>query len=375
MKIICTQENLNKSIAIAEKAIGKSFTLPILQNILISAESGNSYIKLSATDLEVGIEVQIPAKVDQEGAITIPARLFSGFIRTLPQDNIEITENNKSVLIKCKNFKSTIKGESASDFPLMPTIKNSTSFSLKGFDFSSGIVSVIHSVSNLDIKPEITGICIKFSETDTCFAATDSFRLAEKVILGSEIKNVKHKLIIPRKTCDLISRVFTNSEDLLSIETDGAQLSIKNNPDSSAYMKINLVSRIIDGEYPDYEQIIPKKFLTSIDLSKDEFISHIRTASLFSSKINEVVLNINSEKQQMEISSKDQDYGEHNSIMPCSIEGGSIKATFNYNYLLEGLNTISSPNITIKMNEPSTPALITSSENDGFRYIVMPIRA
>ncbi|OGZ58100.1 MAG: DNA polymerase III subunit beta [Candidatus Spechtbacteria bacterium RIFCSPHIGHO2_02_FULL_43_15b] len=375
MKFISTQSNLAKGVSIAEKVIGKNFNLPILQNIKIKCEDAKSSIKLLATDLDIGIEVEIPGRIEKSGSITVPARLFSNFIKALPEENVEVLESNKSIVVACGKHKSTIKGESDADFPILPSIKNGLVIELKTSDFILGINSVIYCVSNLDIKPEISGVLVQFIGSDLCFTATDSFRLSEKRIDKSLKNSVNHKIILPKKTCDLICRVFNNNEELVFNIGEG-QICIKNKTKNQNYPKITMISRVIDGDYPDYEQIIPKNFSIAFEISKEELVNHIRTAGLFSSKINEIALNILPSKQNIEILSKDYDYGDHYSLIPCVINGSEdLKISFNYNYLLDGLQIIDCPSVNIKLNKDSTPILVSSGESDGFRYIVMPIRS
>jgi len=220
MKFFCTQQNLSYGLSIAEKIIGKNLTLPILQNILITCKNNSGYITISATDLETGVEVNIPAKIEKEGSITVPAKLLAGFVRNLPEENIEFTEKNKKIYISCKNYKANIKGEDSKDFPLIPNKNNTETFKIKKDIFLSGISSVINSTSLLDIKPEIKGVYVQFNEGDICFAATDTFRLSEKIIKTNKKNTFLNKIILPRKTCDTILRIFQDiEEDLILTRT------------------------------------------------------------------------------------------------------------------------------------------------------------
>jgi DNA polymerase-3 subunit beta len=206
-----------------------------------------------------------------------------------------------------------------------------------------------------------------FKKKNIYFAATDSFRLSEKII--NTEKTYEKKAIIPRKTSDAITRIFQNPDlnNTVSIQVNNNQILIKNST-------VTFVSRIIEGDYPNYEQIIPNKFTTEINTLKEELVQHIKTAGLFSNKINEITLEANPKKQSIEISSQDQERGDHYSSIPCEVEGIAVRAIFNYQYLLEGIQNISSGGIKIKLNEPTNPVLITSEENDGLRYVVMPIK-
>jgi len=375
MKFICTQQNLNKGLMICEKIISKNFTLPILQNILLNCEKNKRYIKLSSTDLEVGIEVIIPAKIEEEGSITVPAKLFNSFIKNLPQENIEVTEKNKLVSVQCKNYKSSIKGESSKEFPLIPKIENDENMiPIKSNDFFQGLSFVLNSVSILDIKPEISGAYIQFNENNITFTGTDSFRLSEKKIALNEKNKYTDKIIIPKKTGDVFLRIFQDTNEPLNIQLTDNQIFIQNAPSDTLIPKIKIVSRTVEGEYPNYEHIIPSSFLTTIKISKKDLIQHIRTAGLFSSKINDVTFKINPKKQEVNIVAKDQDSGDHFSAIPCEIEGEELEVIFNFTYLLDGLGYINSPEVEIKLNQETTPVLISSDIDKSFKYVLMPIK-
>ncbi|MFY9457946.1 MAG: DNA polymerase III subunit beta [Candidatus Spechtbacterales bacterium] len=374
MKFICTQQNFCQGLSIAEKVIGKNFALPILQNILINCEKNTGRIKLSSTDLEMGIEVIIPSKIEEEGSVAIPAKLISGFVRNLPDEKIDFSGKSNKILIQCANYKSTIKGQDSKEFPLIPQDKNADAVTLKIEDFISGISRVINSVSLLDIKPEISGVFVQFREEDTCFAATDSFRLAEKSIKNSKKNTFIDKTIIPRRACDVIMRVFGDAKDSIGIEINENQITIKNSPQDPTSPKIRFVSKIIEGDYPNYEQIIPSNFTTTIKAPKDELIRHIKTAGLFSNKIHEVVLQSNAKKQQLEIMSEDAEHGDHYSVLPCKIQGNDEKVVLNYEYLLDGMQGLLSPTVSLKMNQANTPIMVSSPEDEGFRYLLMPIK-
>ena len=374
MQFTCTQQNLTYGLNIVEKIIGKNFSLPILQNILISCEKNKGYIKLSSTDLEMGIEVNIPAKTEEEGSVAVPAKLINNFIRTLPDEKISFLEKNKKINIHCGNYKAHIKGQDPKEFPIIPQNNAEESFNIKSDSFISGLTPVISSVSLLDIKPEICGVFINFKKENIYFVATDSFRLAEKKIKNTKENKYLNKIIIPRRTCDIIMRIFQETEDVLNIQITNNQITIKNSPHDQLAPKIKLVSKIIEGEYPNYEQIIPNSFTTSIKVLKNDLIRHIKSASIFSNKIYEVALQVNPQKQVLEIISQDTEYGDHYSTLNCEIEGNSEKTVLNFNYLLEGLQNISSDTVLIKINQSTSPILISSVENEGFKYILMPIK-
>ncbi len=375
MKFISTQQNFCRGLSITEKVIGKNFALPILQNILINCEKSTGRVKLASTDLEMGVEVTIPSKSEEEGSVAIPAKLINGFVRNLPDEKIDFSEKNNKVVIQCANYKSNIKGQDSKEFPLIPQDQNADEFTLKTEDFILGLSHVINSVSLLDIKPEISGVFVQFREEDACFTATDSFRLAEKSIKNSKKNTFLNKVIIPRRACDVIMRIFGDVKDSIGVKINENQITIKSSPEDPTSPKIRFVSKIIEGDYPNYEQIIPSNFTLAVGASKDELIRHIKSASLFSNKIHEVILQSNSKKQQLEIMSADAEYGDHHSVLAAKIQGNDERVVLNYEYLLDGIQGLLSPTVSMKINQANTPIMISSPEDTGFRYLLMPIKA
>ncbi len=374
MKFICTQQNLTKGVTCAEKIISRNFTLPILQNILVQCEPQTGFVTFISTDLEMGLEIHIPAKVEERGAITVPAKLLSGLARSLPPENITISLKGNTLSLECKNYKSNIKGEAAGEFPLIPNSKNTDELLVKSRDFLTGLAAVVSSASGLDVKPELTGVFTQFREDSVCFAATDSFRLSEKAIPLHKKSLYIQKAIIPKKSADALLRIFEGQGEDLSLIVEDNQIFIKNKEADSSFEKIRFVSRLVDGEYPNYEQIIPSSFRTTLRVSRDEIIRHIKSASLFSQKVNEVTMYANQKKQQLEILSQDQECGDYHSVLPCEIEGEEVRLAFNANYLLDGAQGMSGPMLSIKANQEASPILISSAEYDGFRYVLMPIK-
>ncbi len=199
MKIICLQKKLNQAIIITEKIIGKSFSLPVLDNLLLTTEK--NFLKISSTDLELGISIWIPIKLIKEGSISIPAKLIKEYISNLPNEKIELESKNNNLLIKCKNYKAIIKGVDPKDYPLIPQIKEGIEYLEIGIkDFINGLSMIIETTSNSETQIEISGIFINFFKNNIKFVATDSFRLAEKSISFSQAIKKQFSIILPKKT-------------------------------------------------------------------------------------------------------------------------------------------------------------------------------
>jgi DNA polymerase-3 subunit beta len=370
MKLICLQENFKKGLINVSNITGKNLTLPILNNILLNADK--KQLKLSTTDLEMAITSQIQCKIEKEGSITVPAKLLVNFINNLPNNKIDINIKNNTISLKCENYNSSIKGLDAKDFPIIPKIKNEPIIEISSFEFKNALEQVINFVSISDIRPEISGVLFDFNnEKKAKFVATDSFRLGEKTI---NIKNNKIKkediksIIIPYKTVQELIRIISNTEDSI------LKISIENNQILFDINETQIISRLIEGNYPNYQQLIAKQFDTTAIIKRDELIKAVKIGSFFSSKINDVRLKVNSKKSQIEVFSQDIELGENSSEIKTEIKGKDVEIIFNHKYLLDGLNNISTEKIVIGFNGETSPGIIKPESKDDFTYILMPIK-
>jgi DNA polymerase-3 subunit beta len=370
MKLICLQENLKKGLNNVSNITGKNLTLPILNNILLSADK--KQLKLLSTDLEMAIISQIQCKIEKEGNITIPSKLLVNFINNLPNNKINIILKNNIISLKCDTYNSSIKGLDAKDFPIIPKIKSEPIIEIDSLDFKNALEQVINFVSISDIRPEISGVLFDFNnEKKIKFVATDSFRLGEKIlnIKNSKIKKEEIKLIIiPYKTIQELIRIISN------IENTTLKISIENNQILFDLNETQIISRLIEGNYPSYQQLIAKQFETTAIIKREELIKAVKIGSFFSSRINDVRLKINSKKSQIEVFSQDIELGENSSEIKGEIKGKDLEIIFNHKYLLDGLNNINTEKIVIGFNGETSPGIIKPENKDDFIYIIMPIK-
>jgi len=380
MKLTCTQENLNKALTIIGKIVNRNATLPILNNFLLEADKGR--IKLSSTNLEMGINYWIGGKISEEGKITIPTRLFSNFVANLPNQNIKISQTGNNLKLSCDNYKTEIKGISADDFPLIPKIEGGFEVRVKKILFKEALIQVLPSVSMSESRPEITGVLISFSrleKNELVLTATDSYRLAEKVVKlnGKNKENngfpssEKKSLIVPRNTAQELSRILDNGndEELKIIFSESQILFDCGN--------VNLISRLIEGQYPDYQQIIPTKFKSEIIIDSEEFQKAIKISSLFSDlRTNSVFLKTSNEEKILEVKAEAGEVGKNISKIPVQIKGEEIEIVFNHHYLMDGLNSIKAKEVVVKMNDSGSPAVMSAAndKDKDFLYLIMPVR-
>ncbi len=366
MKLKCLVHYLKDALNLTEKISGKNFSLPILNSILISSKKRE--FKISATNLEIGLELKIPAKIEKEGEIVIPSKLLYGFISNMPSnENILLEEKGNNLIISTNNSSTIIKGYPVEDFPLMPFIKEEKeSFTLPVNDFISGLNSVFYSASLSEMKPEIASIFIYSQKNiSLTFVATDSFRLAKKTIPYS-FSNFPYMLIPVRNAVEII-RIFENENGDIKIIADKNQLFIFSE-------KVKFFSRLTEGLFPDYEEIIPKNFLTNIILDKIQFSNNLKMASVFTGKMNEVKIEVIPEKNEIKIQTHNSDFGEHTAILPAEIKGEKVKITFNYKYINDCIRFITSDKILMKFNGENKPVFIIDSKDTSFYYLVMPMK-
>ncbi len=377
MKFFCTQENLNKALMAVEKIITKNTTLPILSNVLF--ETDNSRLKISATNLEIGVSYWIGAKVEQEGVITVPARVLASYISKLPNKKINLETNKNNVLnISLDEITTNIKGLDAKEFPIIPKLSEKPIGEIKNIDFKSALSSTIIASAISEIRPELSGVYLFFdffNKTLTA-VATDSHRLAEKIIPlekgKSEQENIS--LILPKNTAQELIRVLDNAAR--------TEITISSNQILFSMDGINLISRLIDSKYPDYKQIIPQVFEMEIVFETKSLVNLIRIASLFSdTQLMNVAFKTDIANSQVIIKSESDQIGSSEAKIKAKIKlneekkrgGKDVEIVFNHKQLLEGLGAIMDKNVILGINNSSAPAVLRPEDpKANYLYIIMP---
>lgn len=374
MKILILQEKLKEGLNTVERVSSKSLSLPILNNILVSTEK--NFLNLAATDLEIGINWWALTKIEKEGKITIPARLFSSFINLLPNKKINIKTENDTLFIECENYKTRIKGLSAEEFPIIPKIDKGEFISLDVLSFCQSLNQVADFAVPSATRPEISGIYFSLQKNLLILAATDSFRLGEKRIFlkNNSVLKKDYSLILPQRAAKEIVNIFGEKKGELKIYFSPNQIMFEFPLEETPHPQIQLVSRLIEGGYPNYREIIPKKYTTQLVLDKNEFLNQIKTASLFSGKINEVKIKVAPSKKEIEIFSQSPEVGEHQSFVPGKIKGEGLEVSFNHHFLLDGLLNIKSSEVIFELSGDSGPGVLKPVGDESYIYVVMPIK-
>jgi DNA polymerase-3 subunit beta len=363
MKLECGIEKLKNAISQAERITGKNLTLPVLNSILITA-SGKS-LKLRSTNLSLGLEIEIPSKIESEGIVAINGSVLSGIFSNISQnENVQIESSDGNILIKTKKSKIKIKGGQYEDFPTIPLVEGKN-FEIEAKKLIDGIKSVYYSSSVSDIKPEISSVYMYKNGEYLVFVSTDSFRLAEKKI---KIKNLEdlNGIIIPFKNIPEILRVFGEFQGMVKVCFNKNQISFSGD-------NVYLTSRIIDGVFPDYGQIIPKNSKTEATLLKQDLLNALKLSNIFSDKFNQVNLKISPKDRIFELSSQNNDIGENKTEIDGALSGEMVELGFNYKYFLDCFQSINTDSLSIKIVDSSHPILISPVSDSSFTYLIMPM--
>lgn len=363
MKLECSLEKIKNSILQAERITGKNLTLPILNSILFIA-SGKS-LKLRSTNLSLGLEIEIPAKIEKEGSVAVSGSVLSGIFSNINQnENIEIESVDGNVLIKTKKNKIKVRGGQIEDFPTIPTVEGK-SFEIEAGKLIEGIKSVYYSASVSDIKVEISSVFIYKDEDQLVFVSTDSFRLAEKKIKVKNLENIDG-IIIPFKNIPEILRIFSDFSGFIKVCFNKNQISLSSD-------NLYLTSRIIDGIFPDYRQIIPKKTNTEATILKQDLLNALKLSNIFSDKFNQINLTIKPKEKLFELSSQNNDVGENKTYLDAVLEGDIVELSFSYKYFLDCFQSINSDSVSIKITDGAHPLLISPVGDGSFTYLIMPM--
>jgi len=363
MKIECSIDRIKKALISVERITGKNLTLPVLGSVLWVA-TGKT-LKLRATNLNIGIEIEVPAKIEKEGVVAVRGDILSSLFSILQgDDNVLFELINGNLLVKTKTSTILLKSISHEDFPTIPIVEGED-FIISSKKFIDGVKSVYYSASISEIKPEIGSVYIYPEDDMLVFVSTDSFRLAEKKI------KIKQKLsfggiLIPFKNITEIIKVFDGLEDDIKITLQKNQISF-----SSA--GIYLTSRVVNGSFPDYKQIIPKNPTTKSIVLKQDFISSLKISNIFSDKFNQVVLTIKPNEKVFEIESKNTDIGENTTLISGALSGDDVSVNFNYKYILDCFQSIGGDSLSIELSGSNKPMIIKGVGDPSFVYLVMPM--
>ena len=324
----------------------------------------------------MGINWWTLTKVNKEGKVAIPSRTLLSFINFLPNKKVVLEKKDKSLSVECEKLKTQIKGVSPEDFPIIPQISKTDFIEIDSIIFCQSLNQVVDIATPSQARPEISGIYFSFQKNLIKIAATDSFRLGEKSLFYEKLANFDKEVsfILPQKTAKEIINIFGEQKEKLKIYFSPNQVLFENQMSETSHPQVQLISRLIEGEYPAYQEIIPKKYQTQITLNKNELLNQIKIASLFSAKTNEINLKINPKKEEIEISSQNTELGEHYSVLSGKVKGEALEISFNHRFLIDGLSIIKTPEVIFELNGEKGPGVLKPLGDSTYIYVVMPIK-
>ncbi len=363
MKLECSIEKIKNAVAQVERITGKNLTLPILSSVLLIASLKS--LKLRSTNLSLGIEIEIPAKIDREGTLAISGSVLNSIFSNVSQnENVNLEEKDGNLLIKTNKTQIRLKSQPHEDFPTIPTV-NGTSFEIESKKLIDGIKSVYYSSSVSDIKPEISSVFIYTNNDNLVFVSTDSFRLAEKKIKTKGVPEILG-ILIPFKNITEILKIFGELQGLIKVCFNKNQISFSTE-------NIYLTSRVIDGIFPDYRQIIPKNFTTEIVVLKQDLLNALKLSNIFSDKFNQVNLKVLPKEKIFELSSANNDIGENKTYLDAVIKGENIELGFNYKYFWDCFVSITTDSVSIRLSGSGKPIVVSPVSDPLFTYLIMPM--
>ncbi|MCX6788366.1 MAG: DNA polymerase III subunit beta [Candidatus Jorgensenbacteria bacterium] len=368
MKLIILKSNIIEGLNAVERAISSVANLPILKNLLIKTENGR--ILFTCTNLEIAITQVVPGKIIEDGEITVPVSVFAPVAKNLNAERISLEVKEKQILVTTDNYEASIQAQSAKDFPIIPGINEKENvIKMSASRFLEALQNVFVATQYSEIRPEISGVFFRVFDNEIILAATDSFRLAERIM---KVENLSIQddisMIIPYKTAEELTR-------FLSGEVADVEIFIEQNQVLFKTSSKQLISRLVDGSFPEYKAIIPKQIQNEATVNKNEFVNAIKLASSFSGKGNSVTISINENKKFLELSSSDSSLGENHYKIPIKFKGEAFTIVFNWRYLLEGTKIYSTEEIILGVNSPDRPAVLKSTNETGIVYVVMPIKS
>ncbi len=378
MNIILLQANFKKALSVVSNITSKNISLPVLNNVQIRAIENK--IELCSTNLEMGITYGVRGKMEEEGVVLVDAKTVNNYIQYLPNEKIFITQSGQAIKVVCANYKTTINGYNSEEYPLIPLVSANLKLTVSSADLKDALQKVVFAASSAEARQELTGVYFRINDDSLRVAATDGFRLSEVVIKAekkeiADTKTVAEQLIIPSRTVQELIRILTIiTADPEDLETGNlTEINIAENQVKLVAGSMQMVTRIIEGNFPDYQQIIPTSIICKAIMSKNELIRAVKTSSIFSKNdVNDVLFEIDSTEKCV-ISATGQ-LGENRVEIPAKIEGKAARVLLNYRYLIEGLQSINGESVRLSISGDNTPCLLEPNKEKDHICIIMPIK-
>ncbi len=374
MKVIVLQENLARGLGIVSRAVSPRSTLPVLANILIATDEGR--LRLSATNLEMGITCWIPARIEEEGSTTVPSRTFADLVNTLPGDQVQLTLNVQTQNLNVHSGPSNndIKCIDAQEFPPLPVAEMEGAIQLNVVDFKEMIHQVAFAASTDEARPVLMGVLMTVDKDQVTMAAADGFRLSvRKAVLSSPAPKPVNA-IIPARALSELARIAGDGDEMISMVTPKGRGQVV-----FRVKDVELVSQLIDGTFPDYQQIIPRQHKSRTLVSTASLLKACKQAEIFAREGSNVArLDIKAANGDMtpgevEISAVSEETGRNETIVEATVDGGSVLIAFNVKFLREVLEVVKTPNVALETSAANAPGVVRPVGDDSFLHVIMPM--
>jgi len=363
MKLTVTQENLSRALSTVSRVASSRASLPILSNVLL--KTSKNRLTVAATNLDIAITETIGAKVSKEGSITVPAKLMQDFVGSLPSGSLEVELNDNKLHLQADRFDATINGVSPEEFPVMPVIEGGSVVEFQSSEMKKVLSQVLFTASSDEARPVLTGVYFSSSDNNIFIAATDSYRLAEKTI---DKDSPDMSLLVPARSLAELHRSLKDDQETVGITYDDQQARF-------TVSGVEIVTRLVDGKYPDYKKLLPAKFETTAVLSKKALNEITKVSSLFAREAaGSITLLLDEAKNEVSIRSIASQIGENVAVAEAEVSGDA-DITLNSRYLLDALQVFDGEEIQININGRLDPCVFTDPEDDSYLHVIMPVKS
>lgn len=374
MKLSCLQENLNRGLGLVGRAAATRTTLPITNNVLLSSDQGR--LKLVATNLEMAVSCWIGAKIDEEGAITVPSKLLTEFVAALPDDKIDVklAPKGKTLELKCARFEARISGVDAKEFPPIPRVDDGIGTKVEIDAMRQAISQVVFAAATDESRPVLTGVNAEFEGKTLTLAAADGFRLAVYKLPLAVAVAEKSVAIIPSRTLAELNRLMGDQEEAVEIKVNASKSQIL-----FRLKDVEMVSQLVQGNFPQYSQLIPQSFNTRATVDVAQFLRATKTAAIFARDGSGIVRLIitpgasDVTPGKLSISARSEEIGEDTGEIDTVVQGAEAKIAFNGKYLTDVLSVLKETSVAIEMTTPSSPGVFKPVGSDNYLHVIMPM--
>jgi DNA polymerase-3 subunit beta len=365
MKLTCAKDDLAEKLQVAGRGVSTRTAVQILAGILLHA--GDGQLSLSATDMEISLRVALEAQVEDEGSVVVPGRLLVDIVRLLPAGEVTISHRAEEGVVElvCGSASYRLHTYAAEDFPRLPEIDSGSAFTVDKEAFVDTITRVGRSASRDESRPVLTGVLVRFEGDKLVMAATDSYRLSVKETGLAKGPGREVEAIVPARALQELARIAQGGE------SGAIQVGVQENQVVFGVDDVWLTARRIDGQFPNYKQLLPETFEAEVTMPREEFLDVVRRTSVLAQRKSPLRLRF--EEGELTVSAQTQDVGEAHESLPISYSGDLIEIGFNAEFLRDGLESVSDENVRLKLISPLRPGLI-HGESDDFLYLIMPIR-